>query len=76
MDLVYRAPATTQIAWALGDEETRRVLELCQDIARDKSLAWLEESVAQIRWGSGGCHRGRHCWRPSPRGGGGGGGTR
>ncbi|MFE2498960.1 MobF family relaxase [Streptomyces scopuliridis] len=33
------------------------MLELCQDIARDKTLAWLEESVAQIRWGSGGKHR-------------------
>jgi hypothetical protein len=25
------------------------VLELCQDIARDKTLEWLEESVAEIR---------------------------
>lgn len=33
------------------------MLELCQGIARDKSLAWLEESVAQIRWGSGGRNR-------------------
>jgi hypothetical protein len=51
MDLVYRAPSTAQAAWALLDDASRRVLELCQDIARDKSLAWLEESVAQIRWG-------------------------
>ncbi|MEV7130960.1 MobF family relaxase [Streptomyces sp. NPDC093260] len=57
MDLVFRAPSTAHIAWALGDDETRAVLELCQDIARDKTLAWLEESVAQIRWGSGGKHR-------------------
>ncbi|MFJ8162476.1 MobF family relaxase [Streptomyces sp. NPDC096136] len=35
----------------------RRVLELCQDIARDKTLAWLEEAVAQIRWKSGGKQR-------------------
>ncbi|WP_442819736.1 MobF family relaxase [Streptomyces sp. NBC_00841] len=40
----------------MGNEH-RRVLELCQDIARDKTLARLEESVAQIRWGSGGKHR-------------------
>ncbi|MFF5257025.1 MobF family relaxase [Streptomyces leeuwenhoekii] len=57
MDLVFRAPSTAHIAWALGGDETRLVLELCQDIARDKTLAWLEESVAQIRWGSGGKHR-------------------
>ncbi|PLW73788.1 conjugal transfer protein TraA, partial [Streptomyces sp. DJ] len=57
MDLVFRAPSTAHIAWALGDDETRLVLELCQDIARDKTLAWLEDAVAQIRWGSGGKHR-------------------
>ncbi|WP_086706550.1 MobF family relaxase [Streptomyces antimycoticus] len=57
MDLVFRAPSTAQIAWALGDDGIRRVLELCQDIARDKALAWLEDSVAEIRWGSGGKHR-------------------
>ncbi|MFF3967944.1 MobF family relaxase [Streptomyces griseorubiginosus] len=57
MDLVFRAPSTAHIAWALGDDETRAVLELCQDIARDKTLAWFEDSVAEIRWGSGGKHR-------------------
>ncbi len=36
MGLVFRAPSTAHIAWALGDDETRPVLELCQDIARDK----------------------------------------
>ncbi|MFE1271227.1 relaxase domain-containing protein [Streptomyces sp. NPDC058758] len=57
MDLVFRAPPTAHIAWALTDDETRLVLESCQDVARDKTLAWLKESVAQIRWGSGGKHR-------------------
>lgn len=57
MDLVFRAPSTAHIAWALTDDETRLVLESCQDVARDRTLAWLEESVAQIRWGSGGTHR-------------------
>jgi len=57
MDLVFRAPSTAQIAWALLGEEHRLVLELCQDIARDKTLSWLEDSVAQIRRGSGGKHR-------------------
>ncbi|MFF7975887.1 MobF family relaxase [Streptomyces sp. NPDC007905] len=54
MDLVFRAPSTAHIAWALGDDETRTLLELCQDIARDKTLAWFEDSVAEIRWRSGG----------------------
>ncbi|GHG19485.1 MobF family relaxase [Streptomyces hydrogenans] len=57
MDLVFRAPSTAHIAWALTDDETRLVLESCQDVARDRTLVWLEESVAQIRWGSGGKHR-------------------
>ncbi|MDL5198660.1 MobF family relaxase [Streptomyces sp. ALI-76-A] len=54
MDLVFRPPSTAHIAWALGDDDTRLVLELCQDIARDKTLAWIEDSVAEIRWKSGG----------------------
>ncbi|MGW1958562.1 relaxase domain-containing protein [Streptomyces sp. NPDC001920] len=45
------------MAWALGYDETCLVLELCQDISRDKALAWLEDAVAEIRWGSGGKHR-------------------
>ncbi|GGT73888.1 hypothetical protein GCM10010207_84360 [Streptomyces atratus] len=57
MDLTFRAPPTAQIAWALGDDDHRLVLELCHDIARDKTLAWMEGSAAQIRWGSGGKHR-------------------
>ncbi|MFJ2736088.1 MobF family relaxase [Streptomyces sp. NPDC087317] len=54
MDLVFRPPSTAHIAWALGNDETRLVLELCQDVARDKTLAWFEDSVAEIRWRSGG----------------------
>lgn len=57
MDLVFRPPPTAHIAWALGGGEERLVLELCQDISVGKTLAWLGESVAQIRWGSGGKHR-------------------
>ncbi|MFE4578548.1 MobF family relaxase [Streptomyces chartreusis] len=57
IDLTFRPPPTAHVAWALGDDETRRELELCQDIARDRTLAWLEDAVAEIRWGSGGKHR-------------------
>ncbi|CAM5696943.1 hypothetical protein STENM223S_09204 [Streptomyces tendae] len=56
-DLTFRPPSTAHIAWALGDDKARLVLELCQDIARDKTLAWFEDAVAEIRWGSGGKHR-------------------
>ncbi|WP_432089152.1 MobF family relaxase [Streptomyces sp. bgisy095] len=58
-DLVFRPPPTAHIAWALMDDEHRRVLELCDGIARDKTLAWLEESVAEIRWKAGGKQRAR-----------------
>lgn len=58
-DLTFRPPPTVHIAWALMDDRHRRVLELCQDIARDKTLAWLEESVAQIRSKAGGKRRAR-----------------
>ncbi|MGW1615148.1 MobF family relaxase [Streptomyces sp. NPDC002285] len=57
MDLTFRPPATAHVAFALVDDKTRQVLELCHGIARDKTLAWVEESVAEIRWGSGGKHR-------------------
>ncbi|GGU67659.1 hypothetical protein GCM10010259_67210 [Streptomyces daghestanicus] len=58
-DLVFRPPPTAHIAWALMDDEHRRVLELCDDVVRDKTLEWLEESVAQIRSKAGGKQRAR-----------------
>ncbi|MEU7649206.1 MobF family relaxase [Streptomyces huasconensis] len=57
MHLVFRPPPTAHIAWALMGHEIRLVLELCQDIARDKTLEWLEDAVAQIRWKGGGKQR-------------------
>ncbi|MET9800359.1 hypothetical protein [Streptomyces sp. NPDC006368] len=51
MGPVFRAPSTSPVAWALPDEEHRRVRELCQDLAREKTVMWLEESVAEIRRG-------------------------
>ncbi|MEV0982439.1 MobF family relaxase [Streptomyces sp. NPDC049915] len=58
-DLTFRPPPTAHIAWALMDDQHRRVLELCQDIARDKTLAWLGDAVAEIRWKGGGRLRAR-----------------
>ncbi|WP_331764307.1 MobF family relaxase [Streptomyces sp. NBC_01520] len=57
MDFTFRPPPTAHIAFALIDDEVRRVLELCQDISVDKTLAWVGKAVAQIRWGSGGTRR-------------------
>ncbi|WP_189135310.1 MobF family relaxase [Wenjunlia tyrosinilytica] len=57
VDLVFRAPPTAHALWALADDATRRVLEECHEIARDGTLARLEESVARVRWGSGGGHQ-------------------
>lgn len=58
-DLTFPPPPTAHFAWALMDDRHRRVLELCEDIARDKTLAWLGESVAEIRWKAGGKQRAR-----------------
>nr|WP_078877181.1 MULTISPECIES: MobF family relaxase [Streptomyces] len=58
-DLTFRPPPTAHVAWALMDDRHRRVLELCDVIARDKTLAWTEESVAEIRWKAGGKERAR-----------------
>lgn len=58
-DLTFRPPPTAHIAWALMDDKHRRVLELCQDIARDKTLTWLGDAVAEIRWKAGGKRRAR-----------------
>ncbi|UXY33264.1 relaxase domain-containing protein (plasmid) [Streptomyces sp. HUAS TT20] len=58
-DLTFRPPPTAHLAWALMDDWHRRMLELCEDIARDKTLAWFEESVAEIRWKAGGKRRAR-----------------
>ncbi|MFI1840004.1 MobF family relaxase [Streptomyces olivaceoviridis] len=58
-DLTFRPPPTVHVAWALMDDRHRRVLELCDAIARDKTLAGMEESVAEIRWKAGGKERAR-----------------
>jgi conjugative relaxase-like TrwC/TraI family protein len=58
-DLTFRPPPTAHLAWALMDDKHRRVLELCNDIARDKTLAWVGDAVAEIRWKGGGKRRAR-----------------
>lgn len=58
-DLVFRPPPTVHLACALMDDRHRRVLELCDDVARDKTLVRLKESVAQVRSKAGGKQRAR-----------------
>ncbi|MFJ9588749.1 MobF family relaxase [Streptomyces acidicola] len=45
--------------WALGDEETRKVIEAAHERAIAIVLAWIEDAVAVIRYGAGGPHRTR-----------------
>ncbi|MGW7198712.1 MobF family relaxase [Streptomyces chryseus] len=58
-DLTFRPPPTAHLALALMDDRHRRVLELCNDIARDKTLVWVGDAVAEIRWKGGGKQRGQ-----------------
>ncbi|GGN81397.1 hypothetical protein GCM10011579_067900 [Streptomyces albiflavescens] len=43
---MLRPPPSAHVLWALGDDATRSVLQDCRTIARDKTLAWVEEAVA------------------------------
>ncbi|MFD8666579.1 MobF family relaxase [Streptomyces microflavus] len=55
--LAFRASPTVHLLWALGDEQTRATVEDAQTIARDRTIAWIEDAVAKVRWGNGGRHR-------------------
>ncbi|WP_184502894.1 MobF family relaxase [Streptomyces botrytidirepellens] len=55
--LEFRAAPTVHLLWALGDEQTRATIEDAQTIARNRTIAWIEDAVAQVRWGNGGRHR-------------------
>ncbi|WP_326827146.1 MobF family relaxase [Streptomyces sp. NBC_01751] len=57
LDLVFRPQATIIVLWALGDDRTRRIIERAHEQAITGTFAWLEDAVAEIRWGSGGRHR-------------------
>jgi hypothetical protein len=48
-DLVFRPPPTVTLLWALGDEETRAVIEDCQGWAIGETVTWFEDAVAQVR---------------------------
>ncbi|MCX5207624.1 relaxase domain-containing protein [Streptomyces sp. NBC_00237] len=53
LDFTFRPQASLVVLWALGDERTRRVIERAHERAVAATLRWLEDEVAEIRWGSG-----------------------
>jgi conjugative relaxase-like TrwC/TraI family protein len=55
---VFRPQSTITLLWALGDEQTRAVIEACHEAAITRVLERIEDTVAQVRWGSSGKHRG------------------
>ncbi|MFE1199728.1 MobF family relaxase [Streptomyces olivaceoviridis] len=57
VEFVLRPQPTIYLLWALGDEETRRVIEAAHERAIERVLAWIEDEVAVIRYGKDGIYR-------------------
>ncbi|MGW7136651.1 MobF family relaxase [Streptomyces xanthophaeus] len=57
VDFVFRPQPTIYLVWALGDEETRQVIEAAQERAIVRVLEWIEDEVAVIRYGKNGIYR-------------------
>ncbi|MFF4331161.1 MobF family relaxase [Streptomyces sp. NPDC001591] len=57
VDFVFRPQPTIYLLWALGDEETRRVIETAHERAIERVLEWIEDEVAVIRYGKDGIYR-------------------
>ena len=51
-DLTFSAPKSVSIAWAVGNEEVKKGIEVAQDRAVEKTLAFVEEKFALARRGS------------------------
>ncbi|WP_078492525.1 MobF family relaxase [Streptomyces yerevanensis] len=56
-DLVLRPQPTVYLLWALGDDETRRVIEAAHERAIARVLEWIEDQVAVIRFGKDGIYQ-------------------
>ncbi|WP_406514539.1 relaxase domain-containing protein (plasmid) [Streptomyces sp. NBC_00161] len=56
-DFVFRPQPTIYLLWALGDEETRLVIEAAHERAIARVLAWIEDHVAVIRFGTDGIYQ-------------------
>ncbi|MEV7738959.1 MobF family relaxase [Streptomyces sp. NPDC088921] len=57
VDFVFRPQPTIYLLCALGDEETRRVIETAHERAIERVLEWIEDEVAVIRYGKHGIYR-------------------
>ncbi|MGW0314098.1 MobF family relaxase [Streptomyces flavidovirens] len=57
VDFVFRPQLTIYLLWALGDEETRRVIEAAHERAIERVLEWIEDEVAVIRFGKDGVYQ-------------------
>ncbi|MFE8974899.1 MobF family relaxase [Streptomyces cyaneofuscatus] len=57
VDFVFRPQPTIYLLWALGDDETRRVIEAAHERAIERVLEWIENEVAVIRYGKDGIYR-------------------
>ncbi|MCX4970978.1 relaxase domain-containing protein [Streptomyces sp. NBC_00654] len=57
VDFAFRPQPTIYLLWALGDEETRRVIEAAHERAIVRVLEWIEDEVAVIRYGKDGIYR-------------------
>lgn len=57
VDFVFRPQPTIYLLWALGDEETRRVIEAAHERAIERVLEWIEDEAAVIRYGKDGIYR-------------------
>lgn len=56
-DFVFRPQPTIYLLWALGDEETRLVIEAAHERAIARVLEWIEDHVAVIRFGTDGVYQ-------------------
>lgn len=51
--ILIRPQASFTVLWALGDAQTRRVIERAHERAVARALRWIEDDVAETRWASG-----------------------
>jgi conjugative relaxase-like TrwC/TraI family protein len=56
-DLTFAAPKSASVLWALGDDRTRKQVQLAHQKAVKESLDWFEENLAATRQGRGGVLR-------------------
>ncbi|MFF3652699.1 relaxase domain-containing protein [Streptomyces sp. NPDC002181] len=57
VDFVLRPQPTIYLPWALGNEETRRLIEAAHERAIERMLEWIEDEVAVIRYGTDDIYR-------------------